>query len=135
MAEIHDLLNTDTSNTTRFNGSNNVSTLDDAGRALEGILARWTKDIDGTNTTTGSNTAYVIATNRTGITQNSDVRRLTIRFHVANNGACTLQVNSLAALPLRKTGNTALVTGDILLNDIKDVIYNPAWNAYQILGQ
>lgn len=135
MAEIHTLNNTDANNTSRFNGANNVSQMDDAGRALEGMLARYTKDQDGTNTTAGSNTAYTIALNRTGITLHSEVRRITVRFHVANNGACTLAPNSLAAKPLRKSGNAALVTGDILANDIKDVCYNPAWDAYQILGQ
>lgn len=134
MAEIHSLNNTDANNTARWNGANNVSQLDDAGRALEGMLARYLKDNDGTNTTTGSNTAYVIALNRTGVTQHSEVRRVACRFHVANSGACTLTPNALSAKPLRKTGNAALVTGDILADDIKDVVYNPAWDAYQILG-
>ncbi len=134
MAEIHSLNNTDASNTARFNGASNVSTLDDAGRALEGIIARNYHDNDGTNTTTGSNTAYVIATNRSGITANSEARTFVIRFHVANNGACTFQVNALTAKPLRKRGNAALVTGDILQNDINLVVYNPAWDAFQVVG-
>lgn len=134
MAEINSLQNTDASNTSRFNGANNVSTLDGAGQALEGMLARWTKDNDGTNTTTGSNTEYTIQLNRTGITTHSDVGRICCRFHTANDGACTITINSLAAKPLKKTGNTALVTGDILENDLKDLCYNPALDAFQILG-
>lgn len=134
MAEIHTLNNTDNSNTTRFNGASNVSTIDDAGRALEGIIARNYHDNDGTNTTTGSNTAYVVATNRTGLTANSEVRTLLVRFHVANSGACTLQINSLTAKPLKKRGNADLVTGDILANDINLVVYNPAWDAFQVVG-
>ena len=134
MAEMHNLNNTDANNTARFNGANNVSTLDDAGRALEGILARNYKDNNGSNVTTGSNTAYVVATNRTGLTANSEVGTLVVRFHVANNGACTLRVNSLTAKPLRKKGNAALVTGDILTNDICLIAYNSAWDAYQIVG-
>ena len=134
MAEVHSLNNTDASNTTRFNGANNVSQLDNAGQALEGMLSRNFKDNDGTNTTAGSNTAYTIATNRTGLTANSEVGTLLVRFHTANNGACTLQVNALTAKPLRKRGNAALVTGDILTNDLNLVVYNPAWDAYQVIG-
>lgn len=134
MAEIHQLNNTDANNTARFFGSNNVSTLDDAGRALEGMIARNYNDNNGSNVTTGSNTAYVLATNRTGLTAHSECGTFLVRFHVANNGACTLQVNSLAARPLRKKGNAALVTGDILVNDIVLVVYNPAWDAFQLVG-
>lgn len=134
MAEIDSLQNTDANNTSRFNGSNNVSTLDNAGQALEGMLARWFKDNDGSNTTTGSNTAYTIQLNRTGITEHAQVGRISCRFHVANDGACTFTPNALSPKPLRKTGNAALVTGDILENDLKDLCYNPAWDAYQVLG-
>ena len=88
MAEIHSLNNTDANNTTRFNGSNNVSTLDNAGQALEGMIARNYKDNNGSNVTTGSDTAYVLATNRSGLTANSDTGTFLVRFHVANNGRC-----------------------------------------------
>lgn len=135
MAEIHTLLNTDASNTSRFNGAGNVSTMDDAGRALEGMLSRFFKDIDGTNTTLGSNTAYTVSLNRTGITSNAEVRIAVVRFHVANSGAVTLQFNSLPALSLRKTGGGVLVTGDILTNDLKFIGYNPAFGTFQIMGQ
>jgi hypothetical protein len=134
MAEIDSLMNTDSSNTARFNGSFNVSQLDNAGQALEGMLARWTKDIDGSNTTTGSNTAYTIQLNRTGISEHAQVGHIRCRFHVANDGACTITVNALASKSLKKSGNAALVTGDILENDLKDLCYNPAWDAYQVMG-
>lgn len=134
MAEVSSLNNTDANNTARFNGSNNVSTLDNAGQALEGMLSRFFKDNDGSNTTTGSDTAYVLAGNRTGATQNSEVGVFLVRFHVANNGACTLQFNSLTAIPLKKKGNADLVVGDILANDVCLVVYNPAWNAFQVIG-
>ena len=134
MSEINSLQNTDSNNTTRWSGSKNVSEIDNAGQALEGMLARWTKDTDGSNTTTGSNTAYVIQLNRSGITTHSDIGRICCRFHTANNGACTIVVNSLAAKPLEKSGGAALITGDILTNDIKDLCWNPAANAFQVLG-
>lgn len=134
MAEINSLQNTDANNTTRWLGSKNVSEVDNAGQALEGMLARWFKDNDGSNTTTGSNTEYTLQLNRTGISAHSEVGRICCRFHVANNGACTITVNALTAKPLKKTGNADLVTGDILTNDIKDLVWNPAWGAFQILG-
>jgi hypothetical protein len=134
MAEIDSLQNTDGNNTSRFNGSNNVSTLDNAGQALEGMLGRNFKDNDGSNTTSGSNTAYTLQLNRTGITDHSQVGRICCRFHTGNNDACTITINSLTAKPLRKTGNAALVTGDIATNDIRDICYNPANDTYQVLG-
>jgi len=134
MAEINSLKNTDANNTERFNGAKNVSELDNAGQALEGMLSRFFKDNDGTNTTTGSDTAYVLAGNRTGVTENKDVRTCLVRFHVENDGAATFQFNSLPALPLRKRGNAELEAGDINTNDICLVVYNPAWNAYQVIG-
>lgn len=133
MAEIHSLNNTDANNTARFNGANNVSQLDDAGRALEGMLARFFKDIFGANTTAGSNTAYTIALNRTAMTTHAEVGRFAARFHVANNGACTLVVNSLASKALRKAGNAALVTGDLPVNCIKDVFWNAANDCWEVV--
>ena len=133
MAELDSLLNTDNSNTALSNGASNVSTLDDSIRALAGMFARWYNDNNGSNTTTGGPTAYTLALNRTGITTNTNVRTLKVRFNVANSGACTLQCNALAALPLRKAGNAALVTGDILANDVKDIVYNPANATWQVL--
>jgi hypothetical protein len=134
MAEIDSLQNTDANNTARFNGANNVSTLDNAGQALEGMLARNFKDTDGSNTTQGSNTAYTIQLNRAGVTGHDKVGRICCRFHTANSGACTITINALAAKSLKKSGNAALVTGDILENDLKDICYNPAWDAYQVMG-
>lgn len=42
----------------------------------------------------------------------------------ANTGACTLAVNGLTAKAITKYGTTALVTGDILVNQIVKVIYD-----------
>lgn len=134
MSEIDSLQNTDASNTTRWLGSKNVSEVDNAGQALEGMLGRWFHDQDGSNTTQGSNTAYTLQLNRAGVTGHDKVGRICCRFHTANSGACTIAINALAAKPLRKSGNAPLVTGDILTNDLKDLCYNPAFDAYQVLG-
>lgn len=134
MPEINSLQNTDASNTTRWLGSKNVSEVDNAGQALEGMLGRNFHDNDGSNTTQGSNTAYTLQLNRTGITAHSEVGRICCRFHTANDGSCTITINALSAKPLKKSGNASLVTGDILTNDIKDIVYNPALDAYQLLG-
>lgn len=134
MAEIHSLNITDGNNTARFNGANNVSSLDDAGKALEGIIARDFRDNDGTNTTAGTGAAYVLTLNRTGLTQNSEVRSVLVRAHLANTGACTIAINSLTAKPIRKRGNAELVIGDILQNDLVQLVYNPATDAYQLMG-
>lgn len=135
MAELHDLQIADANNTTRWpSGTMTVNQIDNSGRAVEGILAREYRDNNGSNATTGSGTAYVLTLNRSGVTSNANVGRICVRFHAANSGACTLQINGLTAKPLRKKGNAALVTGDIMANDIIDICYNPATDAFQLLG-
>lgn len=135
MAEAHNLQIADANNTARWpSGTMTVSQIDDAGRALEGIIARNFRDTNGSNTTTGTGAAYTLTLNRSGVTAPADSGVMVVRFHVANTGACTLAVNGLTAKALRKRGDAALVVGDILANDICFVVYNPATDHYQVLG-
>jgi hypothetical protein len=133
MAEVDDLAVLDANNTARFGQGQLVPTLNDGARALEGILARWFKDTNGSITSSGSETAYAILTNRT-IPSHAVGNIFVWRAHIANNGACTLTVNALAAKPLRRSGGGALVTGDILVNQMISSIYNPAEDYYECLG-
>lgn len=52
----------------------------------------------------------------------------------ANTGAATLNVNSLGALSIVTGLNTALVTGDILANQVCVVVYNSTSTVWQLLN-
>lgn len=60
---------------------------------------------------------------------------MVVRFKAgtANTGACTLAVNGLTATSIVKDYNTALVTGDILQNQIVEVVYDGT--NFQVLSQ
>ena len=112
-----------------------VNQINDAGRADEGILARWFKDINGTLTTAGTGAAYTLILNRTGVTAVSQIGTVVARAHVANTGACTVQFGALAAKPIRKSNNAALVVGDIMTNDVIMLAYNTANDTFQLVGK
>ena len=135
MAEIYDLQIADINNQTRWpEGTMLANQVTDSGRALEGIMARQYRDTNGSNTTTGTGAAYQLVLNRSGVTDNANSGVIICRAHVANTGSCTLQINSLTAKAIGKRGGAALVIGDILQNDIMILAYNPARDAFQLLG-
>jgi hypothetical protein len=88
MAEISDLNIADANNTARWPpGTMTTSQVDDAGRAVEGILARFYKDSNGSNTTAGTGAAYTLTLNRSGATTLASIGIIVVRAHVANTGA------------------------------------------------
>lgn len=133
MAELADLSVTDANNTARFGEGQYIPTLNNGGRALEGMLARANRDRAGITATTGSGTAYSILTNAAYPSHAAGMWFM-VRAHVANTGAATLTVNALAAKPLRRQGGAALVAGDIAINQIVIAIYNSAGDYYECVG-
>ena len=135
MAEIHNLNIADANNTARWpSGTMTVAQIDDAGRALEGIIARAEKDRNGSNTLTGDGATYALTLNQSGITSVANGGVLIVRANVANTGAVTLNINALGAIAVTKMGDAALVVGDILQNDILMLVYNPARAKWQLMG-
>lgn len=133
MAEISDLAVLDASNTARFPEGQNATTLNDGARALEGILARWFRDISGVTITGGTATAYTVTTNR-AITSLDAGIVLVVRAHIANTGSATLAVNGLAAKPLVRQDGTSLVAGDVLVNQPLYIIYNASTDKFHCMG-
>lgn len=133
MAEISDLNVNDANNTARFPEGQAIPTLNNGGRALEGILARADRDRGGYTLTTGSGSAYSILTN--GVYPGHATGMIFLfRAHVANTGAATLTVNALTAKPLRRQGGDALVANDIAVNQMLLVVYNSAGDYYECIG-
>jgi len=82
--------------------------------------------------TTGNDT-YVVTLSPV---PTSLVNGMTIRFKpdTANTGAATLNVNSLGALAIVTGLSTALVTGDIVANQVCEVIYNSTGTVWQLVN-
>lgn len=82
--------------------------------------------------TTGNDT-YVVTLSPV---PTSLVNGMTIRFKpdTANTGAATLNVNSLGALAIVKGLSTALSTGDILANQVCEVIYNSTGTVWELVN-
>lgn len=133
MAEIADLNVNDANNVARFPEGQNIPTINNGARALEGIIARADRDRSGVTLTTGSGTAYAVLTNAAYPAHAAGMWFM-VRAHVANTGAATLTVNALAAKPLRRQGGDALVAGDIAVNQIILAIYNTAGDYYECVG-
>ena len=73
--------------------------------------------------TTGTNSYSVTVTYQTLLSA-AEGYPFIVQFANANTGACTLNINGLGAIPLRKNKNQELITGDILVNNSTHVIYD-----------
>ena len=127
-AEINDLNVTDASNTTRFPENMAPSAVNDSARALEGILARWHKDISGSVSAYGSGDVISVTPNRT-ISAYYDGLMVAFQATAANTGAATLRLGSLSNVAVRKNFDIALVANDIKAGQRVVVIYD-AVNTY-----
>jgi hypothetical protein len=133
MAEIADLAVLDANNTGRFPEGQLVPTLNNGGRALEGILARAEKDRNGSIGSSGNGAAYTILTNAAYASHAAGMWFLW-KAHVVNTGAATLTVNALTAKPLRRHGGAALAAGDLAANQMVHAVYNSSGDYYECIG-
>ena len=117
MAEIVDLNTTDASNTTRFYEGQAPSTLNNGGRALEGLLARGFGDtIIPSKTTTGSANAQALSPNQT-VADITTCKSLFIwKAGYTNTGAMTLNISDTAttgALSVKTTDGNDPIAGAV----------------------
>ena len=118
MAELKDLNVTDASNNgsaanAGFAEGMAPSDVNNASRALEGMLARWLGDNNGTLTTAGSSNAYTLASPNQTISAYYDGLTLLFEANHTNTGAATLNVNSLGAKSIVRPDGSALKAGAI----------------------
>jgi hypothetical protein len=123
MAEINDLNVTDASNTARFPENQLPSTVNNGARALEGIIARWDKDTNGSITPGGTADVITIAANQT---LSAYYDGLVIAFEAAgtNTGAVTVNVDALGAKSIVKPDGSAMAAGDIVSGSKVIIIYD-----------
>jgi len=138
-AEITDLDTTDANNTgtaanAGFPENMPPSDVNNAARALEGILARWHKDWDG------SLSDYSAAANSVKVTPNRTISALAnghtfaIDVTTANTGATTLAIGALTAKNILKSRDQALASGDLEAGSQILVVYNAQQDAFQLLS-
>ncbi len=120
---IQDLNKVDDNNQQNWpEGTQKVNEVNNAGRADEGMLARWFADWNGSKITAGTATAYTI-TSDTVPTAYYDGFLLVAEIHVENTGAATLNADSLGAVNIVKNGGEALEAGDLPAGHIAIFVY------------
>jgi hypothetical protein len=123
MAEIASLSTTDASNTARFPEGQSPSTINDGARALEGIIARWSKDTNASLAAGGTGDAITVAANQT-LSAYYDGLVIAFNATAANTTATTLNVDAVGAKKVFKNFNAELVANDIKDGQKVIVIYD-----------
>lgn len=131
-AEINSLDPVDANNTARFPENMAPSAVNDAARALEGIIARFYGDLSGKIVTTGTSTAYAYAATQT-ISAYYDGLILTFDAHTTNTASATLAVDGLSAITIKKNNDQNLAAGDIEAGQKVMVVYDGT--SFQMLSQ
>src|SRR5215472_8654913 len=111
------------------------SAVNDSARAMMARLAEWRDDISGTLVTSGTSTAYTVASNQ-GFDNFADMNGAMIGFavHATNGATVTLNVDSLGAKPLRSAPNVELPSGVLVQGTPYVVTYNNSDGAFYLQG-
>ena len=125
MSEIQDLDPVDANNTGRWPENMQYSGVNNAGRADEGILARWFRDINGSLVASGESNAFAVSSNRT-IASLANNTLLTFTANHAITGPATLNLNGLGDKPIRRFNGQPLAQGDIVSGQPVSVIFKTA---------
>ena len=138
-AELHDLSATDANNTgsaanAGWPESMPPSAVNNAARALEGMIAREASDRSGDIKAYGSANAIRITTNRT-ISNLFDGLVVAFTATLDNTGSATLQLGSLTGKTINKLHDTTLAAGDIEQDQIVVVAYSSSDDTFQMLSQ
>src|SRR5688572_14408465 len=123
MGDIQGWSGTDASNIDLFPDNMTFGAVNDGGRAVQGAMARWFADWNGSIVASGSSNAYSITSNRT-IASLANNTLMWFRANHTNTGAATLNLNTLGAKDIVRATGAALTAGDITSGQIVGVYYN-----------
>ncbi len=87
------------------------SAVNDSARAMMSSVAKYRDDISGLITTTGTGSAYVIATNQGGLQTAPVGTQIAIRPHSTNAAGATLAVDGGSAAPIQSRSGVAIGAG------------------------
>lgn len=102
------------------------SSINDSARAMMGAVAKWRDDINGILTTSGTGTAYTVASNQ--VLSNGNQNGATFQFTpgTTNTGAVTLSVDGQTAKPIRFRTGIDLPAGVLISGSLYQVTYRSA---------
>jgi LysM repeat protein len=111
------------------------SAVNDGARALEGLIARWEKDINGSlEAGGGGSSAYTLTPNRT-ISSLYDGLVLAFEATAANTATASLNVSSLGAKEIKKAGGASnLAANDIRAGQKVKVVYDASADVFQMVS-
>jgi hypothetical protein len=93
------------------------STVNDSARAMMAAAAKYRDDTGCSLSTSGTGAAYTLATNQVfNSLANLDGKLLSCLVHTANSANCTLNVDSLGALPWRNISGSNLSANQLYGN-------------------
>jgi hypothetical protein len=133
MPEVFDLDPVDANNTGRWPEAMLGSAINNAGRAMEGYLARHYEDHDGSRTSGGSSNAYTVTSSRTIAALFNNLTLMFTANH-SNDGAATLALNGLTAKNIKRPNGDALEAGDIVSGQAVIVVYKSSPDYWQMLS-
>jgi len=137
MAEVKDLNTTDASNTgtaanAGFPENMKPSDVNNAARALEGMIARWYADSNGSISSGGSSSAYTLAASRT-ISAIAAGDSFIFKANHASTGASTIAIDGLATKAIKKKNDQAIAANDIEAGSICHIVYDGT--NFQLISQ
>lgn len=134
MAEVKDLSATDANNTARFPENMAPGAVNNGARALEGIIARWYKDTNATVVTSGTLPAYTATINENLIAY-YDGLVVGFEAHETNDTVNpTLNLNSIGATTIVRSGGLALRKGDIQSGRKYFAVYNEGETEFELIN-
>lgn len=133
MPDLNDWSSTDNNNNDLFPEGQMINTFNDSGRAVQGALARFHRDISGNIISAGSGAAYTLASNRTFAALAAGMMFL-FKAHVVCLSNPTLKIGSLAAKTLLRQSGGALAPGDIVADQMVLVAYVASEDKFRCIG-
>ena len=133
MGEVNTWDPTDASNTDLWPEGMVGGTINNSGRAMQGAVARWFADTNGSIAAGGSSNAFTVTSNRTiSALANNIVMAFTANHSIT--GAATLNLNGLGAKSLVRFNGDALVQGDIISGQPVVAIYKSADDVWFVMS-
>lgn len=140
MAEIHDFSVTDASNTARWPEGMAPSAVNNAGRADEGLIARYYFDNDSSVVATLSGSVIQMTLNRVSLTQTGTtsnyIANLLLMFtmgSVTSTGNNSININSIGPISLRDNKGVSLSSSVLLANMRVLIVKDNANNYFRLL--
>jgi microcystin-dependent protein len=111
------------------------ASLNDSARAAMAALAKWRDDVGGAIVTTGTSTAYAVASYEVfNSLANMSGKLIAFTPHATNGGTTTLNVDGLGAKALRSAPNVELPSGVLVAGSPYIALYSNADNAFYLHG-